>query len=95
MTHLSVPPEERAVLGITDTLVILLVNTLIVNKPAVVNKLFLLINLLLLISYCLINVFCVSIIISINWRGMPTKIGVHAFDINPNLHDFFEPILSN
>ena len=47
MTHLSVPPEERAVLGITDTLVILLVNTLIVNKPAVVNKLFLLINLLL------------------------------------------------
>ena len=69
MTHLSVPPEVRAVLGITDTLVILLVNTLIVNKPAVVNKLFLLINLLLLISYCLINVFCVSIIISINWRG--------------------------
>ena len=47
MTHLSVPPKERAVLGITDTLVILLVNTLIVNKPAVVNKLFLLINLLL------------------------------------------------
>ena len=38
MTHLSVPPEERAVLGITDTLVILLVNTLIVNKTAVVNK---------------------------------------------------------
>ena len=69
MTHLSVPPEERAVLRIRDTLVILLVNTLIVNKPAVVNKLFLLINLLLLISYCLINVFCVSIIISINWRG--------------------------
>ena len=69
MTHLSVPPEERAVLGITDTMVILLVNTLIVNKPAVVNKLFLLINLLLLISHCLINVFCVSIIISINWRG--------------------------
>ena len=25
----------------------------------------------------------------------PTKIGVHAFDIKPNLHDFFEPILSN
>ena len=45
MNHLSVPPEERAVLGITGTLVILLVNTLIVNKPAVVNKLFLLINL--------------------------------------------------
>ena len=69
MTHLSVPPEERAVLGITDTLVILLVNTLIVNKPAVVNKLFQLINQLLLLSYCLINVFCVSIIININWRG--------------------------
>ena len=26
---------------------------------------------------------------------MPTKIGVHALDINPYLHDFFEPILSN
>ena len=25
----------------------------------------------------------------------PTKIGVHALDINPYLHDFFEPILSN
>ena len=25
----------------------------------------------------------------------PTKIGVHAFDINPYLHEFFEPILSN
>ena len=23
----------------------------------------------------------------------PTKIGVHAFDINPYLHEFFEPIL--
>ena len=23
----------------------------------------------------------------------PTKIGVHAFDINPNLHEFFELIL--
>ena len=69
MTHLSVPPEERAVLGITDTLVILLVSTVIVNKPAVVNKLFLLINQLLLICYCSINVFCVSIIISISWRG--------------------------
>ena len=23
----------------------------------------------------------------------PTKIGVHAFDTNPYLHDFFEPIL--
>ena len=58
MTHLSVPPEERAVLGITDTLVILLVNTLIVNKPAVVNKLFLLINLLfvnkLLFNQCIL-----------------------------------------
>ena len=46
MTHLSVPPEERAVLGITDTLVILLVNTLIVNKPAVVNKPVIVIKLL-------------------------------------------------
>ena len=25
----------------------------------------------------------------------PTKIGVHAFDINLYLHEFFEPILSN
>ena len=24
---------------------------------------------------------------------MPTKIGMHAFDINPYLHEFFEPIL--
>ena len=23
----------------------------------------------------------------------PTKIGVHTFDINPYVHDFFEPIL--
>ena len=23
---------------------------------------------------------------------MPTKIGMHAFDINPYLHEFFEPI---
>ena len=23
----------------------------------------------------------------------PTKIGMHAFDINPYLHEFFEPIL--
>ena len=23
----------------------------------------------------------------------PTKIGVHTFDINPYLHEFFEPIL--
>ena len=26
-------------------------------------------------------------------KGTPTKIGVHAFDINPNLHEFFELIL--
>ena len=25
----------------------------------------------------------------------PTKIGTHAFDINPYLHEFFEPILFN
>ena len=25
----------------------------------------------------------------------PTKIGVHACDINPYMHEFFEPILSN
>ena len=25
----------------------------------------------------------------------PTKIGVHACDINPYLHEFFEPIPSN
>ena len=25
-------------------------------------------------------------------KTMPTKIGVHAFDINPYLHKFFEPI---
>ena len=25
----------------------------------------------------------------------PTKIGVYVYYINPNLHDFFEPILSN
>ena len=24
---------------------------------------------------------------------MPTKIDAHAFDINPYMHDFFEPIL--
>ena len=24
---------------------------------------------------------------------MPTKIDVHAFDINPYLHEFYEPIL--
>ena len=26
-------------------------------------------------------------------RTTPTKMGVHAFDINPYLHEFFEPIL--
>ena len=25
-------------------------------------------------------------------RDTPTKIGVHALDINPYLHEFFEPI---
>ena len=25
-------------------------------------------------------------------EGTPTKIGVHVLDINPYLHDFFEPI---
>ena len=25
----------------------------------------------------------------------PTKIGVHALDINPYLHEFFEPIAIN
>ena len=25
-------------------------------------------------------------------KGMPTKIGVHALDINPYLHEIFEPI---
>ena len=25
-------------------------------------------------------------------EGTPTKIGVHAFDINPYLHESFEPI---
>ena len=28
-------------------------------------------------------------------KAMPTKIGVHAFDINTNLQEFFEPILRN
>ena len=27
-------------------------------------------------------------------EAMPTKVGVHAFDINPYLHEFFEPILN-
>ena len=26
-------------------------------------------------------------------KTTPTKIGVHALDINPYLHEFFEPIL--
>ena len=30
--------------------------------------------------------------ISENGEAMPTKIGVHAFDIKLYLHDFFEPI---
>ena len=28
-------------------------------------------------------------------EGTSTKIGLHAFDINPYLHDFFELILIN
>ena len=28
-------------------------------------------------------------------EATPTKIGVHACDINPYLHEVFEPILSN
>ena len=28
-------------------------------------------------------------------KVMPTKIGVYAFDINPYMHEFFEPILIN
>ena len=30
--------------------------------------------------------------ISETGEATPTKIGVHAFDINPYLHIFFEPI---
>ena len=30
--------------------------------------------------------------ISETGEATPTKIGVHAFDINPYLHKFFEPI---
>ena len=33
--------------------------------------------------------------ISETGRVMPTKIGLHACYINPYLHAFFEPILSN
>ena len=28
-------------------------------------------------------------------EATPAKIGVHACDINPYLHEFFEPILSD
>ena len=31
--------------------------------------------------------------ISETGEALPTKIGVHAFDINLSLHEFFEPIL--
>ena len=34
-------------------------------------------------------------IISETGEAMPTKIGVHAFDTNLYLHEFFELILSN
>ena len=30
--------------------------------------------------------------ISETGEAPPTKIGLHAFDINPYLHEFFEPI---
>ena len=33
--------------------------------------------------------------ISETGESMPTKIGVHAFDINLYLHEFCEPILIN
>ena len=33
--------------------------------------------------------------ISKTGKMMPTKIGVHACDINPYLHEFFEPILND
>ena len=36
-----------------------------------------------------------SIGISETGKVTPTKIGVHAFDINPYLHEFFEPIPSD
>ena len=36
-----------------------------------------------------------SISISETGEVTPTKIGVHAFDINPYLHEFFEPIPIN
>ena len=31
--------------------------------------------------------------ISETGQTMPTKIGVHALDINPYMHEFIEPIL--
>ena len=36
-----------------------------------------------------------SINISETGETTLTKIGVHAFDINPYLHEFFKPILNN
>ena len=33
--------------------------------------------------------------ISETGRDMPTKIGVYELDINPYLHEFFQPILIN
>ena len=33
--------------------------------------------------------------ISENREATPTKIGVHAYDINPYLHEFYELILLN
>ena len=33
--------------------------------------------------------------ISETGESLPTKTGVHAFNINPYLHEFFEPILSD
>ena len=33
--------------------------------------------------------------ISETGESTPNKISVHAFDINPYLHEFFEPILNN
>ena len=35
----------------------------------------------------------VAINISETGKMTPTKIGVHACDINPYMHEFFEPIL--
>ena len=36
-----------------------------------------------------------SINISETGETTPTKIGVHTFDINPYLHEFFESILND